>query len=367
MGYHAIIPRGSGASSSVFETYLPGVHLLAEATLTVAAAITESSIITNASDTDGGATATTVTFNRTANQLCLVFVVNHVSSGTANQPTFTQTGATWTAVDSQLFNGDLMRVTLFRSMASSTVSGVAGTIDCGGQNQTLIGWVGRAFAGIDLRGVQDNGAATIIQSVKNSVAGGTSLTLTLGAIESDGSAASSFYAASAANNFTAPTGYTENFESGTTPEFSQATDLATAATAAGPSFSATVDAAGIAIEIRKDPNWIAGGRFQYVAARHSGQTNIYPIINQARTSGGGAGDFVVADIYDETDDDEPGSQSFSTWAKVTASVFTVPESCYDEGSALALSSLEDLDVYAVRLGAVGDINCGYKAWSASIY
>ena len=119
-----------------------------------------------------------------ADHLILMTVAN--THGTAaTLPTVTGASMTWDQVDTVTNAAGLNRVTLFRAMAASPGSGVL-TIDFGGVTQTACSWNVTWVAGAQTGA---NGANAIVQSVDNTAASATSLTVTLAAFGSSNNVA----------------------------------------------------------------------------------------------------------------------------------------------------------------------------------
>ena len=114
-----------------------------------------------------------------AKRLVLLYVQTNPTSGTANQPTVTGAGMTWTAVISATLGG--YRETLFRALSASPGSGAL-TIDFAGQNQNYFNWIVYEFIGVDPSGT--NGANAIVQAGSQTLpnsGNSTGITVTLGA------------------------------------------------------------------------------------------------------------------------------------------------------------------------------------------
>lgn len=147
-------------------------------------AISASNLATTGDSVDRTSYATG-SITPTANKLILAWVYS-IAAAAPNTPTATGNGLTWVAIDNQIDNANLRKITLFRAMGSSPSSGAV-TFDFAGQTQTGAGWSIVQYTDMDTTGT--NGSGAIVQSAKaQSVGSTTSLTVTLAAFGSTGNA-----------------------------------------------------------------------------------------------------------------------------------------------------------------------------------
>ena len=66
---------------------------------------------------------TTASIALAANALVLAWVINTINSGTAETVSLSGNGLTYVQIDTQLYNGNLNRLSLFRAMGSAPTSG----------------------------------------------------------------------------------------------------------------------------------------------------------------------------------------------------------------------------------------------------
>lgn len=112
-------------------------------------------------------------------RLILVSVIQYQSPGTANAPSVSGCGLTWTQVATITADGGALRVTLFRAMGSPA-AGVL-TLTFGGQTQTQVIWSVVEFQNVS---VNDGGVNTVVQSTTAATANSNepnTLSLTLSA------------------------------------------------------------------------------------------------------------------------------------------------------------------------------------------
>lgn len=165
------------------------------------ASVTATHLTSSGNDTDASS-YTTASITPSANKLILVAVEN-TKDTTPDIPTLSGNGLTWVQVNTT--NGQVVRITLFRSMGASPSAGTI-TIDFAGVTQTGAMWSIAEFDGVDTTGT--NGSGAIVQSVTGGVNPDTyGWSITLGAF---GNANNAAYGAFTSTNatMTAGTGFT---------------------------------------------------------------------------------------------------------------------------------------------------------------
>lgn len=204
--------------------------------------------LTNGQDTTDDSDSTTASITPSANKLILLTVSSRKDTETAEQPTVTGCNLTWVAINTRVYDasGSTRRVTLFRAMGSSPTTGAL-TISFGA-TQTAKSWVVDEITNADTSGT--NGSGAIVQSVVNSAASATSLTVTLAAFSSANNATYGGFGNAGEGALVAGTGFTRLAtqqvagEVGVATEFKSSNDTGVDMT--GP----TMDVGGIAIEIK---------------------------------------------------------------------------------------------------------------------
>src|SRR3989338_3222110 len=168
--------------------------------------ITKTNIETTGNDTSQ-TSYTTGSIAPSANKLVLLAVDSSRSPATANEPTVTGAGMTWTKVDTKIDAANLRRTTVFRALSASPGSGVL-TIDFAGQSQSKASWSIVEFDGIDTSGT--NGSGAIGNTASNEVTGtNTGLTITLGTFGSSANATYGAYRVGVTTSVTEGSGFTE--------------------------------------------------------------------------------------------------------------------------------------------------------------
>lgn len=117
-------------------------------------------------------------FNFPGSILVLVGVQNNVESGTPNIPVISGGGITWTQVNTRLEG--LRRITVFRAAQTDPVTGMTLTVDFSGQSQSACRVIVNRVPYANWQSANQG----VVQSVNNSIASGTSLTLTYATPES---------------------------------------------------------------------------------------------------------------------------------------------------------------------------------------
>lgn len=168
-------------------------------------------------DSDGGTSATSASISPTGDALVICDVLNF--NGDASAPPATPTVAgnslTWTQVATLVYadlgGGEIVRCTRFRAMGASPSSGTV-VISCG-VAQAVIAYSIYEITGVDTSGTHGSGA--VVQTVTNSTAGATSLTVTLSAFGSaNNMAIGGFGYGLDTSDFTLGTGFTLIHEAG---------------------------------------------------------------------------------------------------------------------------------------------------------
>lgn len=208
--------------------------------------------------TDSGATSfVTSSITPVADRLYIATIHSGLRTTTdPNTPTLTGCGLTWVQIDTILpddASSSRSRITMFRAMGSSPTAGAL-TTDHGGQTQDRCTVTVDEFIGVDTSGT--NGSGAVVQSAKNRVTGGTSLTVTLAAFGSSSNATYGAFGISYTSTDTVGTGFTELSNAidaasdyKTMTEFRNDND-----TSVDMSFAVTLEDVGaIAIEIRAAP------------------------------------------------------------------------------------------------------------------
>lgn len=216
--------------------------------------ITVSQLTGGQSATDATSYAT-ASISPSANKLVLVTVFSE--AGTASAPTVTGASMTWTQIDTQAQSG--RRVTVFRSLNASPGSGAL-TIDFGANTQDNIMWTVEEFTGMDITGT--NGSGAIVQVTKNTVSGGTALTVTLAAFSNVNNATYGAFGIGVSTTSTAGSGFSKVGDQGVgnnrmTTEFKDTNDTSVDITWAD---IATDDSGGIAIEIKAGASLVSSER-----------------------------------------------------------------------------------------------------------
>lgn len=181
------------------------------------AVILETSMTGAASATDASS-YTTASVSPSKNKLVIVGVLN-TKGTTADTPTLSGNGLTWDQVQTNLFDSDLKRVTMFRALSTSTPTPGTITIDFGGATQTGCAWSVYEFSGIDRTGT--NGANAIVQNDTQDVTNGGSITATMAAFSSTANGATSICGNDQNGTMTEEAGWSEihDVATGTAPAF----------------------------------------------------------------------------------------------------------------------------------------------------
>lgn len=197
-----------------------------------------------------GSTATTASITPTNSLFYLLSVFAKDLSAADRTPTATHAGGlSWVQVAHKAgTNG--YNLTVFRAMKSSGLSAGTCGLDFGGNNQAIIVWSIDEFSGTDITGA--DGAGAVIQSASNSSAGATSLTVTLGAFGSANNATFGAIGHGSDEGSAPGTGFTELSEPHATSAAAAGMEAEWRAdndTTVDASWTATVEATGIALEI----------------------------------------------------------------------------------------------------------------------
>lgn len=141
-------------------------------------AVIATQLLTSGSAVDG-TSYTTASVAPSAHKLILLGVGSDAGAGTADQPTVSGGGVTWTLVNTATTG--VRRATIWRALSETTPT--PGTITITFANSQLnCNWSITEFLNVDETGT--NGANAVVQSAPNTGSGVTSLTVTLGAFGS---------------------------------------------------------------------------------------------------------------------------------------------------------------------------------------
>ena len=185
-------------------------------------------------------------------RLILLTVANIRTPATANTPTVTGAGMTWTQVRTQADTENIRRVTVFRGVSSSNTSGAL-TIDFAGQTQLRCGWSLSSFKNTDISGTNASNAIVQSAGVGTDGSANTNIIVTLGAFSSVDNATFGGIRLGTSTGVNAGSGFTElgqaDMEGGTNPiqtEFRNDNDTTVAWTWT----SEVTRATGIGLEIK---------------------------------------------------------------------------------------------------------------------
>lgn len=173
-------------------------------------AVTQSPLTSDA-NTANQTSYDTASISPGSNRLVLVAVMNFGTGSSPNTPTLSGNGLTYQLIDSQLYQSDFIRLSLFRSMGASPSSGAI-TIDFAGQTQDSCHWAVSEFSGVNTTGTHGSGA--IVQGAK---AAPTSTTTGLATLAAFADAANATFGCFAINSagaglITPGSGFTEIYE-----------------------------------------------------------------------------------------------------------------------------------------------------------
>lgn len=222
------------------------------------------SVLTNSSSTSNATSYGTASVSPGADTLLLLLVSNVRNGDTtcanADVHNVAGNGLTWVEVHQICFSSAAVpnhALAVFRSMGSSPSSGAV-TWDHGGNTQNNSAWAVLECTGVDTTGTDGSGA--VVQAVETSDTAVTSLTVSLAAFGSADNATLSVFSVS--DNIAITHEGTELFETqvsdGGIDQTLQAQFLAGNDTSPSASF-ASIDAAGIALEIKAAANVLGGG------------------------------------------------------------------------------------------------------------
>lgn len=214
------------------------------------------SVLTQDNSTTNATSYTTASVTPTANALVLLATVatrNSTSCVDNDVVSVTGNSLTWANIDRQCFSSagtPVHTVELWRTMGASPSTG---TIDFsfGGTSQIDAAWAVIECTGVDTSGT--NGSGAVVQSAKNLIEPGTSLTVTLGAFGDANNATLGVFGTADNAAITEGSGFTElaeqlvsdaGFDIGLQVEWKTSND-----TSVDASF-ASIDAGGVAIEIK---------------------------------------------------------------------------------------------------------------------
>lgn len=207
-------------------------------------AVTCTNITAGDDDTDASS-YTTASVTISANKLYLLSVVTSHASA-APTPTISGASQTWTQVDTQTFAGGQGRLTIFR--AGGTAGSGALTITA--TSATGCAWILDEFANAI---TDNNGGGGVWQTATNS-ASATTVTATLGTMESSANATYGAFARAAASNeaWTPGTNFAESAHTGgSSPQRSFLTEFYNANdTTVDASWTTSGSCRAIAVEIR---------------------------------------------------------------------------------------------------------------------
>jgi hypothetical protein len=123
-----------------------------------------------------GTSLTNSSWSPPSSGLIILYVFNRVSAGTANTPTVTGNGLTWTQAGTVIDTGNTHRVTLFGANASGSTTGTT-TADFAGQSQASIHMAFMEADNVDLSG----GVAAAFVQTPSGFGTATSASITLSA------------------------------------------------------------------------------------------------------------------------------------------------------------------------------------------
>lgn len=173
-------------------------------------AVTQSPLTSGANTTNQNSYVT-ASISPGANRLVLVTVLNFGTGSSPNTPTLSGNGLTYQLIDTQLYQSNFIRLSLFRSMGASPSSGAI-TIDFAGQSQDSCHWAVSEFSGVSATGTHGSGA--IVQSAKAAPTSTTTGLATLSAFADAANATFGCFAinSSGSNLITPGSGFTEIYE-----------------------------------------------------------------------------------------------------------------------------------------------------------
>lgn len=210
-------------------------------------------VLTQSTSTSNVTNYTTASVTPTANALVLLATVATRNSTTCSDNDVTGVagnGLTWVNIDRQCFSNagsPVQTVELWRTMGASPSGGTI-NFDFSATTQLNASWAVIECTGVDTGGT--NGSGAIVQSAKNLIEPGTSLTVNLAAFGSANNATLGAFGNSTNQAVTHGSGFTELAEQqnseGQTLQVQWRNDNDTSVDASWPS----VDAGGVAIEIK---------------------------------------------------------------------------------------------------------------------
>lgn len=337
--------------------------LATEVTNTAGSATTAANLLQNASSTDATSYATAaVTFS--AAKLAIITIFSVVGSGTVNQATATQAGATPRTLDAigYVTTGQI-GMTMFRCMASTASSSGAVTFDFNGQTQLRASWIIDEITNADPAGNADNGASCLIhQTPVTNTGTGTTASVTMAAYEGDGAGAYAAFGNNENHAMTASNGYT-GIGTATAEALAVIRGVFDgAAPAAAPSATMTSSTfVGIGVEIRRDPGWYTAAEHPWLYEADNFPTGMKAYPEGFMRTAGGATDQAVIQFYQLNATAAYVVESVLTGTQVTAGNFNSPltnRARYTTG--IAKASLTDGYTYCVRAGGLGDAQIGIK-------
>lgn len=220
------------------------------------------SILTQSASTTNATNYTSASVTPTADALVLLATVatrNSTVCSDNDVTGVTGNSLTWANIARQCFSSagaPVQTVELWRTMGASPSTGTV-NFDFSATTQLNASWVIAECTGTDTSGT--NGSGAIVQSATNLVEPGTSLTVTLGAFGSANNATFGVFGNSTNQAITPGTGFTELAEQqnseGQTLQVQWRNDNDTSVDASWSS----IDAGGIAIEIKAAPVTDDGG------------------------------------------------------------------------------------------------------------
>ena len=209
--------------------------------------------LTTGTDETAGSTATTASVAPASMCLQLLTIAPRPGANdtTVTQPTATGNSLTWEPVIGIAMNDAAgtkwQKVFLLRSMGASPTAGTI-AIDFAGQSQDNIVWVLDQVCGVDKTG--SNGAGAVVQSATNQdLAGGTTLTVTLGAFTSVKNATYGTFGIRSTGTTTVGSGFGDNVDAATSSTAVSTEFRADNDTTVDMTFGTSSKLGGIAVEI----------------------------------------------------------------------------------------------------------------------
>lgn len=166
--------------------------------------------LTSGSENTDNTVFTTASISPSANQLILLSVTGHTTSGAAIVPTIAGNGLTWVKIIDQQWRpiaSPICSLTVFRAMGASPSSGTVVITFSGTQKDCA--WVIAEFANIDTGG--SDGADAIVQSAKEAhdLGGPTALEVTMSAFGNSANASFGVAGEVEGNSFTEGSGFSK--------------------------------------------------------------------------------------------------------------------------------------------------------------